>query len=374
MRQIISFVFLSFLFLNGFAQQKIDTIPFSKENNLLVFKGKINDVEALFAYDTGAGLGVLPKALAEKTGVKPKGNKKINDSNHQKNTMDFAIIDKMHIGSYDITSINNVIYDMPFLACNEYYLLGGNAINQLNWKINFDQKVLYVSKDPFPTDQSMVKMDLKIVKNRHFTDLTIGKRKVKNCLIDFGYTGFFESSDKEKEILKLKEKNAFIDGSGFSMGLATSQTNSVSTMTLNGLKIDTVEINDLRVEIRENTSTKIGIDFFNDLSSTTILNISDKKYYLKLREKPEHIELVYGIDVYLVDGKLRIVGIKNKQAANTASFTINEELKSVNGKTSADFADECAYLAWRLVNRGNTEMILEKMNGEKIILKKQVLE
>ena len=45
--------------ITSYAQVKnIDTIPFSLDNKLLVFKALINDVVVDFAFDTGAGLGL----------------------------------------------------------------------------------------------------------------------------------------------------------------------------------------------------------------------------------------------------------------------------------------------------------------------------
>ena len=47
-----------------FAQNKVDSIPFHYDAKLIVFKGKINDIDTDFAFDTGASMSVLPTDIA----------------------------------------------------------------------------------------------------------------------------------------------------------------------------------------------------------------------------------------------------------------------------------------------------------------------
>lgn len=46
-------------------------------------------------------------------------------------------------------------------------------------------------------------------------------------------------------------------------------------------------------------------------------------------------------------------------------FAINEEVKSINGKTASDFVDECHFLNWFYLAKWE-KFIIQKTNGETI--------
>nr|MBP6759259.1 clan AA aspartic protease [Flavobacterium sp.] len=280
---------------------KIDTIPFSTESSLLVFKGKINGIETDFALDTGASLGVISTAKANNTKTKITGNKNITDSNNLSNTMKEAMIESMSIGSFEIKNIKSVVYDMPFLACNNYYLLGANAINKLNWKIDFEKNLLYVSKSTFEYSENMLEMTISYKNNRHFTNFIINGTELKNCLVDFGYYDFFEVSEKEPIFKKLRHENQdrVIAGSRFCMGLSNMKTNNYEAFSFDNLIVNNKNFENLKIEIRKNTENKIGLKFFSQLSSVLIMNNIDSKYYLKPSNKPVSLKMNFDADCFL---------------------------------------------------------------------------
>ncbi len=171
------FLFLYLAFTINLSAQKavVDTISFHTKSTLLVFKAKINGHETNFAMDTGAGTSVLTSSQAVSTNLKFEGNQTVNDSNENKSSVKRGVIQTITIGSQTITDASTVVFDMPFLACNDLFLMGANIINRFNWKIDFEKKVLYVSKTPFEITNDMLEMKVKFKKNRHFTDITIQK-------------------------------------------------------------------------------------------------------------------------------------------------------------------------------------------------------
>ncbi len=354
---------------------KIDTIPFSTESSLLVFKGKINGIETDFALDTGASLGVISTAKANNTKTKITGNKNITDSNNLSNTMKEAMIESMSIGSFEIKNIKSVVYDMPFLACNNYYLLGANAINKLNWKIDFEKNLLYVSKSTFEYSENMLEMTISYKNNRHFTNFIINGTELKNCLVDFGYYDFFEVSEKEPIFKKLRHENQdrVIAGSRFCMGLSNMKTNNYEAFSFDNLIVNNKNFENLKIEIRKNTENKIGLKFFSQLSSVLIMNNIDSKYYLKPSNKPVSLKMNFDADCFLRNGKLIIVGKNNNSESTAKDLETGEEIKSINGLMVNDFKDECAFLLWRIENLKKEQCTIEKLNGQKITIKKQVL-
>ena len=370
---------LSVLFLVSFLSKaqsvKIDTIPFTTKSSLLVFKGQINGIETDFVLDTGASLGVVTSAKATSANIKITGKKNITDSNEDVNSMKEAMIEKVTIGSFEIKNVKSIVHDMPFLSCNDYYLLGANAINKLNWKIDFENNLLYVSKSPFEYSSEMLEMNINYKNNRHFTTFSIDETEFKNCLIDLGYNDFFEVSEKEPIFKKLKQENqdVIISGSRLTMSLSNMKINKHETLSFDNLVIGNKRFDDLKIEIRANIENKIGLKFFSQLSSILILNNNISKYYLKLSNKPISLQMSFDADCFLKNGKLIIVGKNNNSESSAKELETEEVVKSINGLTAADFKDECDFLLWRIENLKKDNYEIEKLNGQKIIIKKQVL-
>ena len=95
-------IIVLFLMLSSFKAftqiNKIDTIPFSLENKLLVFKALINDVVVDFAFDTGASLGLSNSTIQSSTGlIVKKGSQTISDANLKKIKINNTVIKKMQI-------------------------------------------------------------------------------------------------------------------------------------------------------------------------------------------------------------------------------------------------------------------------------------
>lgn len=367
-------VFLSFFVSNFiFSQQKIDSIPFHMKNKLLVFKGKVNGYETNFGFDTGASIGILNSSQANQSNAVSKKEKKANDSNKNSAKIKMTTTEEVTIGSFAIKKVKNGIYDMPFLSCNDIYLLGGNVINELHWKIDFDKKILYVSKDEFLPSQDMLPLSIAIKNNRHFADFTINGKVLEDCLIDFGYDGIFEASAANDIMQQLKTEKVAntIKGQTFSMGLTSSMTKNTDHIVIDTFQLGNKTLSNVPLEIEENTDTKVGLKFFNTIAAQLIINPEEKKYYLKYSQKTINRTLGFDADCYLKDHKLIVVRKIDNELSSAKNLEIGEEIKSINGKTATDFTNECAYLTWKSTQTENTEITIVKMNDEEVIVKKQ---
>lgn len=353
----------------------MDTIPFSLQSSLLVFRGKVNGIETNFAMDTGAGTSVITTHQAQLSNVKSSGKVKVNDSNDNNTKIKKAKIDALQIGSQTVSNSGCVVFDMPFLACNDIFLLGANVINQFNWKIDFVNNVLYVSKSAFEPSEGMTEMNIKFHKNRHFTDIIIENNTIKNCLIDTGYNDFLEASIDDENFIQLKNqhKEFVILGKRFAMGLSSMTSTDNYSFSFDGLQIATTTFNDVKVEMRENIENKIGIKFFSTLTKVLIMNNSNSKYHLLLSQKPVSLLMGFDADCLLKNGKLVVVAKTYNNESSATDLEFNEEIKSADGKTATDFKDECEFLLWKFEIRHKSEIEIEKVNGQKIIIKKQLL-
>ena len=368
-------LFLSISIVNYAQSTKIDTIPFTLKSSLLVFKGKLNGQETNFMLDTGAALGVVPTAKANAANILVSGQKMINDSNENKNSMQSAVIETVTIGSFDIKNIKSVIYDMPFLSCTETYLLGANAINKLNWKIDFEKKLLYISKATFEATPEMLTIPIVYKSNRHFTTFSIQGTTLKNCLIDTGYYDFFEVPTNESVFKKLKKdpKNEVASGTRISMSLSEIKTIAFETLSFDGLVIGNKKFDNLKIDSRPEIEKKLGIKFFSQLTSVMIMNNSTSTYHLQLSDKPLSLQLSFDADLFLKNGKLVVTGKINHPESTARDLNLGDELLSVNNKQAKDFKNDCEFILWRIEANAMDTMELETISGKKITLKKQVL-
>jgi len=191
MKKILILIGMAFFIANESKAQnnQIDSLTFSTEKGLLIFEGYLNGVKTDFAFDTGAGVGVLNNTIIPNAKIEIKGTRKINDSQKKTAKLDNAKIANLKIGSYNFPDLTSVVADMPFLYCNKTYLLGGDIINLLNWMFDFQKNIVYFSKTPFAPQSNMRQMPFKIIGNRHFSNLVIQGTPLDSVLIDFGYAG-----------------------------------------------------------------------------------------------------------------------------------------------------------------------------------------
>jgi hypothetical protein len=368
-------LFLSFSFSNYAQNTKIDTIPFSLKSTLLVFKGKLNGVATDFALDTGAAFGVVPTAKANAANIRISGKKNITDSNENQNSMQSGVIETVSIGTFELHNIKSIVYDMPLLSCTDTYLLGANAINNLNWKIDFDKNLLYVSEALFEPTTEMLTIPIVYKSNRHFTTLTIQGTPLKNCLVDTGYNNFFEVSTNESVFKKLKKdsKNEVITGAKLAISLTEIKTIDFETLSFDDLTLGNKRFDNVKIESRPEIEKKIGIKFFSQLTSVTIMNNSTSTYHLQLSNKPISLQLSFDADVFLKNGKLIITGKSNHPESTAKEVFLGDEIQAVNGLQANDFKNECDFILWRIEANTNDTMELLLANGKKVTLKKQVL-
>lgn len=368
-------VSLTFPSISTAQENRVDTLQFSVESNLLIFEGSLNGVKTKFAFDTGAGLGVLNTTQVAESNVTKTGNKNIRDSNDESKTMSNGKIESMQIGSYRFSNVESVIFDMPFLTCQQLYLLGGDVINQLNWKFDFERQQAYVSKTPFSPSANMSPMSVYFVKNRHFTDIQIGDKTLKKCLIDFGYVGTLEASKKEPALkaplkIELKQQRV-IETNTISLGLTSIAVGlNMRTFFIDSIQLGSLSVPHVKVNIKDDVEKKIGLAFFRDQFSMVILNNSEHMYWLQPRTLVVEPTLGYDADYYLIDGKLQLVGKNLRATSTSSSLTIGQEIKSANGRTAASFSDICDFIAWRITQAKLDKLVIETLNGEQLTIPK----
>lgn len=139
-------------------------------------------------------------------------------------------------------------------------------------------------------------------------------------------------------------------------------------------RIDSLFINqtlfsDLPVVINPSAEPKIGIYFFHNYCKTTTFNFSNNTILLDLRpQKLDEKPLLDG-RVSIQNGKFIITAKAIGNNSSIKELNINDEILTVNNKRVSDFKDECEFLLWMYLFK-EPELTLEKLNGQKIILKR----
>lgn len=366
----------SFCVLAGYAQEPlVDSIPFHLDKLLLVFKGTVNGVETDFAFDTGAAFSVSNSSVNEQTNIRSAGGKRgIRDANKQTARIENIVLEDVGIGSFHITNTQATTYDMPFLQCGNLLLLGADIIKKFNWKIDFQKKLVYVSRSGFVPDENMQVWKVSYRSNRPFIPFSIHGKTYQNCLIDFGFNGIFDINTHIEEANRIYEQklqqnkvNQYINATMGLTGLGKPvQTDQflIDSMYFNGTLI-----RNIKASRTADIDTKIGIRFFNDFCRQMILNYSVNTFYISLSPRPLAPEPPLDIRIHIKNGNFVVYSKNYSNNSSAFNLQIDEEVKSVNGKRVADFKNECDYLIWSYLYRENS-LVVEKLNGEKVLVKR----
>lgn len=349
---------------------KIYEIPFSIEKKLLVFKGKLNGVDTDFAFDTGAAEGIATTKNEENQGIeRKKSRQKISDANGKISSLQSVITKQLSIGGFTFNNVKATITSMQYLYCMDLYLLGADVIRKLNWEIDFKKMVLKVSENSFPINETMAAIPVKYEYNTPRIKLIIDGNTYDNVLIDFGYTGSMTlpTTDKKiKNLLEIKEQKHLLTSkmSANFAALGMSKPLLTATAAIDSLFINGECYKQIPADFLTNTGFKIGLNFFSSISDKVIINNNEKKYYLVLKTKAD-FKKSFPVSVLLKDGKLKISSITIFENPSENIFTIDEEIKSINGKTAFEFKNECEFLTWYYITKWDI-LTIEKINGQKI--------
>lgn len=334
--------------------QKSDSVysfPFHMQSRLLVFSGEMNGQATNFAFDTGAAMGLAGKSFSSTKRVKIRGKRMtIRDSNNETKKVRTAYTDEIKIGGLKISNVKSLIYDMPFLSCQDFYLLGSNVIKLLNWEIDFEKKIVRVSQVPFPVKENYLALPVTYKNTRPFAELSFRGMKLSNILIDFGYSKVLDldlSSELISNYIQSKDNLGLTHTSlSHSSGAVSQKTEKTINILLDTLALGNGAVYQIPTEFIETQNGKIGLSFFSTLSKKTIINNSESTYFLYLKhESPKFLDPSF-LNLRYSEGKILISGKSLEKIPSHLELDMGEEVSSVNGISMSDFSDECAFVNW----------------------------
>lgn len=379
MKKIFILIIITFFTAKfSFAQSnQIDSLSFTTETGLLVIEGYLNGVKTNFAFDTGAGMGALTNENINDSKIAISGSIKINDS--QKNTakMNKAKIDSLRIGSQSFLDITSVVADMPFLQCNKLYLLGGDVINKLNWKFDFQKNIVYFSKTPFLPQNAMTQMSFKIIGNRHFSNLIVAGVTIDNVLVDFGYAGncTMDIANKTtKALIKKQPSENLFKSKSFSLGINSSSAGKeTNAFFLNSVIFGGLSFNNFRINAMPNTHNKIGLFFFKKNFDQMIINNTELTYWLLPNNNTPQKTQNFDAGFYFNDNnKFEVVSLNSAPNNSAKSLHIGQVVNEINGRKADSFANRCEFTAWYFEQIKLPKLVIEQLNGEKVSIEKSI--
>jgi len=376
MQKYLLAIFFCLLSLYSSPQSnRIDTIPFTLDKLLLVFKGTVNGVDADFAFDTGAGITVSNSNADMAFSIREKGGKKgITDANQNVTKLQNIVFDDLGVGSHHITKVKGVSADMPYLYCANLVLLGQDFIKKFNWKIDFDQNLIFLSETPFTSTDKMHTWPIFYRGNRPYVNFKLNNTNYTDCLIDMGFNGVFDIhiANPDGQLIlaekkKLNKVNPYITAS---MGLhGLNKAAEKSNFLLDSVRFTNVAYHQVLASISETAETKLGIKFFRSFSRIAILNHSESKYYLVPRETHEPYIPALDARLRMKNGKFTVSDIYTGGNSTASSLKIGDVILSVDGKIPADFKDDCDFLLW-MYQYKNSELTIKKIDGTEISIKR----
>ncbi|MCW3465056.1 aspartyl protease family protein [Chitinophaga nivalis] len=356
-------------------QRRTDTIPFSLETGLLVFKGKLNGHAIDFLFDTGAGMAVATAGIRDSAELKSSRKEvQAHDANQQTKRLQSVVAETLQVGSFDFKNIRCVMADMPLLRCMQLFVLSADVIRQLNWQIDFERRQLYVSQAAFPVEEGMITCPVRYVKERPCVNGAIIGLPVQDVLIDMGYKNvctFPVAAEKGTQLLtRYQESGGQVQYSlAASMGImGTPRPDTVATVRFQELQLGGHTFYQVPATGKKNTTLKLGVRFFSTFCTRMILNHAQSNYYLlpvpeNKRSTWEGAEMV---TVGLKESQLVITGKALEGTGHT--FELDEVVSAVNGKTAADFSGECDFFRW--YNYVRKDLTIQRTNGQQVQITK----
>lgn len=360
-------------------QGKRDTVytfPFHMDSRLIVFEGELNGQLTYFAFDTGAAIGLADESFVQNERIKAR--KKVmmmRDTNNEIARVGTGKSKQVKLGGFKINNVESLILSMPYLSCQNYYLLGSNVIKLLNWEIDFDSNLIRVSDGPFPVEPQYLPLPVTYQSSRPFTSLSFDGMALSNVLIDTGYSRILDvdnSSSLMKSYIEEKEKlgrtNTNISLSTGAAGEKLEETIQilVDTLLVNGQKILGVP-----TDFIETKSSKIGIGFFKMMSHKTIINNSESTYYLDVRADYE-FEKPFLLNLQYTGNQVVIAGKSLEKDPLFERVSIGDEVVSINGNPTVNFSKECDFIQWYF-NYNEDEMTIQTKGGASLTFNRTTL-
>ncbi len=363
--QFLIFAFFSLTQL-VVGQKFQDTIPFRNDLGLVIIPVSFNGVEKQFALDTGAEYSV---AYDWANNELKKTNKTLNvvSSSGLRSKMRFYKSGTINIGSRKITGhrILNTARNDIFSCHNIDGILGVDIIKELNWKIDFKQKLLVMyPSDYMPDDlDSMHELDFNFTDNHPYVYMQRKGNRFE-FLLDTGAGKSSNISQKDYNLTNIDDfpQAEIYTGNYDVNGLFATTKPKVFQFPESSSK--NVKISPV-IYYNNQKSSKIGNNLWEGLS--LFLSLKKNQLYVSSSQIKE-VNDNYPCYVSFHKGAMRIMSIVKGSAIWNLGVRQGDEILRYNEQQFTDFCTLDQYQ--RQLTKSGEPFTIELKSGVKVTLSK----
>lgn len=332
------------------AEQPVE-LKFNLLNGLIVIDAEVNGEKGRFLFDNGFSLSAINSEFALKAGISFQNKSNIIDANNKRSKISETIVETVDIKGqvFKNTGFYNIDTSTFFPCVSIDGIIGASIINKANWQINFEEKTIRISADFFASKGFKLDVDFS-TNNSAFVEIEVLGNNAR-AKIDFG----------KRAQLDLR-KELFVD---FFSGKYAEERAGILSLSANGLSEqksnyylskrypiksgDSLFGQDLKVRLIEKLKYEayLGIDFFKGYLVT--LNSTQGQYVLEDIGSPfshqgklESLNKSYGVSIYLVDGKWKVINT-NPNNEQSSQLALMSEVQYLDGMPISRFDSICAY-------------------------------
>ena len=322
---------------------KETSIPFKYTKKLIVVEAYLNNSKKAnsFIFDTGAFQSKVEYNLSEELNLKTITKRKNGTSQGVKREIEITSVNSVSLSTssffnigagklkYDVTSYS------PCVAKDG--IIGANLIKLAHWKIDYVNKELKVSKDPFIISDNgehyTLKFATSFLSGVPKVNIEINGKVIENVIFDLGYNGGLVVPYQFANQFHSKKSQTIIDQ---------------STAGIFGSNRDTLLVKELNVKLGA-FQTKMPVEF-SSLNKVLLGNDFLEHFTIYLNYDDDKIILTPNSSVTIEKATTFIPGILNdslwivNRTGPKLPLKIGDTLKTINGYQPKDvFKSHCDY-------------------------------
>jgi len=354
--------------------ESVVQIPFDTIQNLIIIEAEINGNKGRFLFDNGFTLSAISPIFAKKCGVNFNQSALVNDINNKKSSLEETTLESIKIGGFDFQKTGFYKIDTKkFFPCDDVDgVIGGSIINKINWKINYQDRIIDLSEDvfDFPENASVIPVEYNRG-NSALSNISV-KDQLITCKIDIGMSG--EMAIKKSKYLSLFLGDEATKTDGISSlgatGLGGIENNyDLAERTIISSGSNELSVGaDIELEQSQKYDGYIGIGYLRHYSVT--LNSTENQYILFDGDTPNAGDgMSYGINLYVINDTCRIIQ-KNGFDPLLADLHLMSIVTLIDDQPTSEFRSVCDLKAFmRKKIKSKSDLILQlKDNEEPVVL------
>ncbi len=348
---------------------KETSIPFKYTKKLIVVDVSLNNSKKTnsFIFDTGAFQSKVEYKLSEELKLKTITKRNNGTAQGVKREIEITSVDsiKLLTSSFFNISAGKLKYDAtsysPCVAADG--IIGANLIKLAHWKIDYVNKEMKVSKDPFLINANDTQYTLEFatsfLSGVPKVDIQIDGQIIENVIFDLGYNGGLVVPYKFANQFHSENSQTIIDQ---------------STAGIFGSNRDTLLVKELNVQLGV-FKTKIPVEF-SSLNKALLGNDFLEHFTIYLDYNDNKVTLIPNSTIEVDKAKTFIPGVLNdslwivNRTNPKLPLNIGDTLKTINGYKPKDvFKSHCDYFLNISEFLKSDTLNIEANNGNRISLK-----